>query len=75
LPGQKVTFFGFENYRFIRNIIGFTLLIIGIPLIPLPGPGIVVTTVALDLLSQEFLWAKQFMHKFKQFFKKEEKKT
>ena len=41
----------------IVGLIGFPLLLLGIILIPLPGPGLLVCFLALLLLSREFDWA------------------
>ncbi len=52
-----------QTNRLSRKIVvaalGFPLLIIGILLIPLPGPGIIVCLAALLLLAREFDWAKR----------------
>lgn len=42
-------------------LIGFPLLIFGIILIPLPGPGLVVCFLALLILSAEFDWSKTYL--------------
>lgn len=39
------------------TILGFAVLILGLILIPLPGPGILVCLVGLTILSWEFEWA------------------
>lgn len=39
------------------GLAGFLLLLVGIILIPLPGPGLLVCFLALLLLSKEFDWA------------------
>ena len=48
-------------YRAIRRlsiaILGFVVFIIGLILIPLPGPGVLVCIVGLTILSWEFEWA------------------
>lgn len=44
-------------------LIGFPLLLFGIILIPLPGPGLVVCFVALLILSAEFDWSKTYLDK------------
>lgn len=41
------------------SLIGFPLLVIGLLLIPLPGPGIAVTLLALFILATEFEWARR----------------
>jgi uncharacterized protein (TIGR02611 family) len=45
--------------------VGFPLLILGIILIPLPGPGILVSFLGLFVLSLEFDWVKPYMERAK----------
>lgn len=44
--------------RLTVSIVGFPLLAVGIVLIPVPGPGLIVSLLALMILSSEFDWAK-----------------
>jgi uncharacterized protein (TIGR02611 family) len=46
-------------------VLGLPLLVLGIILIPLPGPGLVVCFVALLILSSEFEWANKYYDKAK----------
>jgi hypothetical protein len=50
--------------RVIKVVIGFTLLIIGIALIVLPGPASIVIPLALVILAGEFVWARRLLKKF-----------
>ena len=50
--------------RLIRIVIGFTVLLIGIAMIVLPGPAVVVIPVGLAILATEFVWAKKLMKRF-----------
>jgi hypothetical protein len=50
--------------RIIRIVVGFTLLIIGIALIVLPGPATVVIPAGLAILAGEFVWARKLLKKF-----------
>lgn len=43
--------------RIAVGLIGFPLFAAGIILIPLPGPGLLLSFVALFILSTEFSWA------------------
>jgi len=43
--------------KVIVGLIGFPLLVLGIILVPLPGPGFLVMLIALVILSAEFEWA------------------
>jgi tellurite resistance protein TerC len=51
--------------RLIRIVIGFTVLIIGIAMIVLPGPAVVVIPIGLGILATEFVWAKHLLKRFK----------
>lgn len=46
--------------------VGFALIIIGVILIPLPGPGFLVIVAGLFVLSLEFEWAERYLDKAKQ---------
>jgi|Deesub1362B_J571_1020462.scaffolds.fasta_scaffold00302_21 uncharacterized membrane protein YbaN (DUF454 family) len=50
--------------RIIKITIGFTLLLVGILMIVLPGPATVVIPIALGILAGEFLWARWLLSKF-----------
>ncbi|MBI2592001.1 hypothetical protein HYW36_00815 [Candidatus Saccharibacteria bacterium] len=58
-----------KTYRTLRKIIiallGLPVLIIGLILIPLPGPGVLVTAGGLFILSLEFEWADRHLQRFK----------
>jgi ABC-type dipeptide/oligopeptide/nickel transport system permease subunit len=56
--------------QIISAVFGLPLLIIGIILIPLPGPGLLVSFLALLILSWGFEGAKVHVEKSKQIFKK-----
>lgn len=51
--------------RIIKIIIGFTILIIGLAMIVLPGPAILVIPVGLAILATEFIWARKLLEKVK----------
>jgi uncharacterized protein (TIGR02611 family) len=42
-------------------LVGFPLLVVGIILIPLPGPGLLVCAAALFILALEFEWAEKHL--------------
>ncbi|OPY86380.1 MAG: putative transmembrane protein (PGPGW) [Syntrophaceae bacterium PtaU1.Bin231] len=68
-----------EAIRRIRKIlvaiIGFTLLLIGVAMILLPGPAILVIPLGLAVLASEFVWAKRWMKKLKRRFDTQQKKS
>jgi uncharacterized protein (TIGR02611 family) len=52
--------------RVVVIVIGFTILLIGIVMIALPGPAILVIPAGLTILATEFLWARRLLQKFKE---------
>jgi uncharacterized protein (TIGR02611 family) len=38
-------------------------MVVGVALIPLPGPGLLVIAIGLALLSLEFRWAERLLHR------------
>jgi uncharacterized protein (TIGR02611 family) len=52
--------------KLVVGVIGFTVLLIGIVMIVLPGPAFIVIPVALAILATEFVWARILMKKIKQ---------
>jgi len=51
--------------RFVIIVIGFTVLLIGIAMIVLPGPAIVIIPLGLAILGTEFIWARILLKKAK----------
>ncbi len=51
--------------RVIVGIVGFTILVIGIFLLVLPGPAFLVIPLGLGILATEFVWAKKLLRKVK----------
>jgi uncharacterized protein (TIGR02611 family) len=51
--------------KVLFGILGSIVLILGIILLPLPGPGLLVCLLGLFLLSLEFDWAKPHMERIK----------
>ena len=51
--------------RVIRVVVGFTLLIVGVLLLVLPGPGWVTIFFGLALLAAEFAWARRLLDRLK----------
>lgn len=43
------------------EILGWTLVVIGIPLMPLPGPGTIVLVAGVALLSRRYVWAQRLL--------------
>lgn len=56
--------------RIIVAVVGFTVLLIGIALLVLPGPAFIVIPLGLAILATEFVWAKRLLKKVKERFEK-----
>jgi uncharacterized protein (TIGR02611 family) len=48
-------------YRVVVAVIGFAIIITGLALIPLPGPGWLIVFGGLAVLSTEFAWADRLL--------------
>jgi tellurite resistance protein TerC len=51
--------------RLVKIVGGITLLVIGVALLVLPGPGLLVIALALGVLSGEFVWARRLVERLK----------
>ena len=60
--------------KIIVGVIGFTILIIGVSMIVLPGPAFIVIPLGLAILATEFVWAKKWLDKVKQKFTEQKQK-
>ncbi len=58
-----------QSKKYLIGIIGIPLLIFGIILLLLPGPGVVVVILALSLLASEYDWAKTPLDNIKNYLK------
>ena len=47
--------------RVIVIVIGFTVLLVGVAMVVLPGPAVVVIPVGLAILATEFIWARRLL--------------
>lgn len=56
--------------RLVIAMTGFTILMVGIAMIVLPGPAILVIPTGLGILATEFVWAKRVLKKAKNTFRK-----
>ena len=55
-----------ERSRIVRAAVvlaGFVLVLLGLALIPLPGPGLLVIAVGLAVLALEFVWAERLLER------------
>jgi uncharacterized membrane protein YbaN (DUF454 family) len=51
--------------KIIVAVVGFTVLIIGLIMVVLPGPAIVVIPLGLTILASEFVWARHWLIRVK----------
>jgi uncharacterized protein (TIGR02611 family) len=60
----------FGTYKWIKRIAiavaGFTVLLIGVAMIVLPGPAFIVIPAGLAILAIEFAWAKRLLAQAKE---------
>ena len=52
--------------RFLTILFGFTLLILGVAMLALPGPGLVTIVLGLGILAAEYVWARRLLDRVKQ---------
>jgi uncharacterized protein (TIGR02611 family) len=52
--------------RFLKILVGFTLLAIGVVMIVTPGPGWLTIMVGLGVLAAEYVWARRLLDKMKE---------
>lgn len=51
--------------RLVITIIGGTVVLIGVALLVLPGPGTVVIVLGIAILATEWLWARRLLKRLK----------
>jgi uncharacterized protein (TIGR02611 family) len=51
--------------RVITAVVGFTVLLLGVVMIFLPGPAMLVVPIGLAILATEFVWARRLLKKAK----------
>ena len=57
--------------RLIIILVGFTVLLMGIAMIVLPGPAVLVIPLGLGILASELVWARSILNKIKGKFQKQ----
>jgi hypothetical protein len=65
---------GLKDWPIARKIVGGTIVLFGILLIFLPGPGSVVIPIGLLVLASEFAWARWLLHRGKKTVKEAREK-
>ena len=51
--------------KIVIAVVGFTLLVLGVAMIVLPGPALLVIPLGLALLATEFVWAKRWLERMR----------
>ncbi|MCU7496074.1 MAG: hypothetical protein HF314_11595 [Ignavibacteria bacterium] len=59
--------------RIVVAVVGFTVLLIGIALLVLPGPAFIVIPAGIAILATEFVWARRILNKVKEKFRKKDR--
>jgi tellurite resistance protein TerC len=54
-----------QAWRLIVIVVGFTVLLVGIALLVLPGPAFVVIPIGLAILATEFVWARTLLRRIR----------
>ena len=82
LPPRLARFVSLQwlpNIRWLRRVIvavmGFTVLLVGLAMVILPGPAVVVIPLGLAILATEFVWARRVLKKAKSYFDKGKEKV
>jgi uncharacterized protein (TIGR02611 family) len=64
--GVTIRFIGRNGKRIGISILGFVLVIGGLAMLVLPGPGILVVIAGLAILATEYVWAQRALNFAKQ---------
>ena len=54
-----------QGRRLVIAVIGGTVVLIGLALLVLPGPGMVVIPLGLAILATEFIWARRLLRELR----------
>ncbi len=60
-PREILAFILKSTKRIVVLVVGLALVALGIVLIPLPGPGLLVSVAGLAVLATEFVWAERML--------------
>ncbi len=61
--------------RLVIAVTGFTVLVVGIAMIVLPGPAIIVIPAGLGILATEFIWARRLLQALRNKFKNQKEEA
>jgi tellurite resistance protein TerC len=67
------------NLKFLKRIVvaivGFSVLLVGVAMIILPGPAFIIIPLGLAILATEFVWAQRLLTKAKAYFEKQRQRV
>ena len=67
------------NFKFLKRmvvaVVGFTVLLLGVAMIILPGPAFIIIPLGLAILATEFVWAQRLLAKAKAYFEKQRQRV
>ena len=67
------------NLKFLKRIViaivGFSVLLVGVAMIILPGPAFIIIPLGLAILATEFVWAQKLLTKAKAYFEKQRQRV
>jgi uncharacterized protein (TIGR02611 family) len=67
VPFKMILRFTARNgWRIVTTVVGFLVILIGLVLIPLPGPGWLIVFAGLAILAREYIWAERLLNHAKQ---------
>ncbi|HLA92263.1 MAG TPA: PGPGW domain-containing protein [Actinomycetota bacterium] len=64
--GVTIRFIGRNGKRIAVTVFGFVLLLAGLAMMVLPGPGVLVIIAGLAVLATEYVWAERALNLAKQ---------
>jgi len=50
-------------YRLVVGVVGFIIIVVGLIMVPFPGPGWLVVFLGLAVWATEFEWAQRLLHR------------
>jgi uncharacterized protein (TIGR02611 family) len=60
--GVTVRFMAKNGRRIAVSVIGFVLVLVGLVLLVLPGPGVLLVIAGLAVLASEYVWAQRALN-------------
>ena len=64
--GEILTFIWRSSKRIVVFVVGVALVVAGIVMLVVPGPGLLVIVAGLAVLATEFVWAERMLDKAKE---------